>query len=130
MAAASVAPVSAALSAALNPRPHSTHQPIPPPADPTSEEPRQILGHFAHAEAPLGELQAIGTFNSRTELLRPAAAARYRDMVAAASAEGINLAVISGFRSIETQEVLFFQRAQAQAMRPQERALVSAPPRL
>ncbi|NJK71924.1 MAG: hypothetical protein HC926_00340, partial [Synechococcaceae cyanobacterium SM2_3_60] len=26
-------------------------------------------------------------------------------MVAAASAEGINLAVISGFRSIETQEV-------------------------
>ncbi len=91
-------------------------------------EPRQVLGHFAHAEAPLGELQAVGTFNGRTELLRPTAAARYREMVAAAATEGINLAIISGFRSIETQEFLFFQLAQAQAMRPQERALVSAPP--
>ncbi len=87
-----------------------------------------MLGHFAYVEAPVAELQAVGIFGGRTELLRPAAAARYREMVAAAAAEGINLTIISGFRSLETQELLFFQQAQAQAMRPQERALVSAPP--
>jgi D-alanyl-D-alanine carboxypeptidase len=49
-------------------------------------------------------------------------------MAAAARAEGVYLIPISGFRSIADQEYLFFQRAQAQALRPQERALVSAPP--
>lgn len=103
-------------------------QPVAQPAPQEEAEPTQVLGHFAYAEAPVGDLQAIGTFNDRTEYLRPTAAAQYREMIAAAAADGVQLVIISAFRSVETQEFLFFQLAQSQAMRPQERALVSAPP--
>ena len=49
-------------------------------------------------------------------------------MQANARQSGIHLLVISGFRSVEVQEYLFFQVGQSQSLTPQERALVSAPP--
>ncbi|MGQ9837811.1 MAG: M15 family metallopeptidase [Cyanobacteriota bacterium] len=87
-----------------------------------------LLGHFAYAEAPLDSLQAVGSYHGREVRLRQAAAESYRRMSEAAQAAGIRLVPISGFRSIADQELLFFQLAQSQALRPEERAVVSAPP--
>jgi D-alanyl-D-alanine carboxypeptidase len=87
-----------------------------------------VLGHFAFAEAAKSELQAVGSYGERQILLRKPAAQSYLQMVSAARQAGISIVPISGFRSIQDQEYLFFKRAQAQALRPEERALVSAPP--
>lgn len=83
-----------------------------------------ILGHFAYEEASHSSLTALED-NIR---MRPVAARKYREMAAAAREDGVSLVPISGFRSMAIQEQLFFQRAQARSLRPQERALVSAPP--
>ncbi|WP_017328142.1 D-alanyl-D-alanine carboxypeptidase family protein [Synechococcus sp. PCC 7336] len=93
-----------------------------------SRQPSLLLGHFAYEEAPREDLVAVGTFSGRTETLRSAAAESFGQMRAAAKQDGIELVPISGFRSIETQEFLFFEIAQSRALRPQERAAVSAPP--
>ena len=87
-----------------------------------------ILGHFAYAEAEPTNLREVGRFNGRTERLRSAAAERFGEMQAMARQSGLELVAISGFRSTEVQETLFFQVGQSQSMTPQERALVSAPP--
>lgn len=99
---------------------------LPPP---TLQDGRvSVLGHFAFSEAPLDSLQAVGSYHGREIRLRQAAAESYRRMNAAAQAAGIRLVPISGFRSIADQEFLFFQLAQSRALRPEERAAVSAPP--
>ncbi|MEM9153646.1 MAG: M15 family metallopeptidase [Cyanobacteria bacterium P01_F01_bin.33] len=87
-----------------------------------------ILGHFAYEEAPDSSMTALGDGGDREIRLRTAAAKKYREMAAAARQAGVSLVPISGFRSQAIQEQLFFQRAQARSLRPQERALVSAPP--
>lgn len=87
-----------------------------------------LLGHYAYAEAPPESLQVVGYYHGREVRLRHAAAESYRRMSAAALADGIRLVPISGFRSVAEQEALFFQVAQAKALRPEERAAVSAPP--
>ena len=87
-----------------------------------------ILGHFEYVEADANTLRTVGSFNGRTEQLQTAAADRFLDMQTKAQQSGIRLAPISGFRSREAQKVLFFQVGQSQALTPQERALVSAPP--
>lgn len=87
-----------------------------------------VLGHFAHDEAPLDQLEAVGVYHGREIRLRRNAAQSYREMSAVAQATGIRLVPISGFRSIADQEFLFFRRAQAQSLRPEQRAEVSAPP--
>lgn len=86
-----------------------------------------LLGHYAYAEAPPESLQVVGYYHGREVRLRHAAAESYRRMSAAALADGIRLVPISGFRSVAEQEALFFQVAQAKALRPEERAAVSAP---
>ncbi len=96
-------------------------------AEPTGSR-VSVLGHFAHQEAPLDQLEGVGIYHGREIQLRRNAAQPYREMSAAALAAGIRLVPISGFRSIADQEFLFFQRAQAQSLRPQQRAEVSAPP--
>ncbi|MEN9224879.1 MAG: D-alanyl-D-alanine carboxypeptidase family protein [Thermostichus sp. HHBFW_bins_43] len=96
---------------------------------PTLQDGRvSLLGHFAFSEAPLESLQVVGAYHGREIRLRQAAAESYRRMAEAAQAAGIRLVPISGFRSIADQEYLFFQLAQARALRPEERAAVSAPP--
>lgn len=86
----------------------------------------QVLGHFAYPEAIDSELKAISA--DRRIRLRQAAAAKYKEMVAAAQRDGVSLVAISGFRSLKEQQQLFFgvkaQRNQSAA----ERAALSAPP--
>lgn len=106
------------------PEPSPTVQPSP---EATGSR-LSVLGHFAHEEAPAETLEAVGTYHGRGIQLRGSAAQAYREMTAAALAAGIQVVPISGFRSIADQEYLFFQRAQNQAQRPQQRAEVSAPP--
>ncbi len=99
------------------------------PSEPAISPDRDsILGHFAYAEADTANLQDVGQFNGRTERLRAAAAERFLDMQEMARQSGLELVAISGFRSTEVQETLFFQVGQSQSLTPQERALVSAPP--
>ncbi len=100
-----------------------------PLPQPTLQDGRvSLLGHFAYAEAPPESLQVVGSYHGREIRLRQAAAESYRRMNEAAQAAGIRLVPISGFRSIADQEFLFFQLAQSRALRPEERAAVSAPP--
>jgi D-alanyl-D-alanine carboxypeptidase len=91
-------------------------------------KPDSLLGHYAYSEAPQSDLQSVGIYGDRTELMRTEAAQQFRAMATAAAQNGVTLLPISGFRSITTQQQLFFEQARASSLRPQERALVSAPP--
>lgn len=92
----------------------------------SERETDNILGHLPYEEAPLSELEPI-TPDGRIKL-RAAAAKKFKAMSAAAQADGVRLVPISGFRSIQDQQHLFFdikaQRGQVTA----KRAEVSAPP--
>ncbi|MEA5579766.1 M15 family metallopeptidase [Nodularia harveyana UHCC-0300] len=85
-----------------------------------------LLGHLTYPEAPESELLSI-TADGRIRL-RTAAAARYQSMSEAARSDGVILVPISGFRSIEQQEQLFFGVGAKRNQTPAERAIVSAPP--
>jgi D-alanyl-D-alanine carboxypeptidase len=84
-----------------------------------------LLGHLPYEEAPPDTLEAI-TADGRVKLRRPAAE-KFTAMAAAANQEGVELVPLSGFRSVEEQERVFFEQRQ-QGQRPTERAEVSAPP--
>lgn len=109
--------------------------PLPPPetrpvdeskSTPDPAEPDNILGHLSYEEAPISELQAV-TSDGRIRLRR-SAAAKFREMQAAARAEGVILTPISGFRSVQDQEYLFFKIKEQRAQNTAKRAEVSAPP--
>jgi D-alanyl-D-alanine carboxypeptidase len=86
----------------------------------------QVLGHFAYSEAPESELAAISA-DGRIKL-RSSAAAKYKEMVAAAQRDGVSLVAISGFRSVKEQQQLFFGVKAQRNQTPAERAALSAPP--
>ncbi|NER46268.1 MAG: D-alanyl-D-alanine carboxypeptidase family protein [Symploca sp. SIO1B1] len=111
--------------------PEPTVEASPEPTSTVSESeeespPEDLLGHFEYKEAPASELKAV-TADGRIKL-RSIAAQKYQEMLAAARADGVNLSIISGFRSVEQQQHLFFgikaQRGEVAA----KRAEVSAPP--
>jgi len=85
-----------------------------------------VLGHLPYQEAPASELSPIVWDGSIK--MRQAAARAFMQMQEAARLDGVSLVPISGFRTLEDQDYLFFsmkaQRGQASA----ERAEVSAPP--
>lgn len=83
-----------------------------------------LLNHFAYAETPQADLEAVQG-NIR---LRRAAARAYRQMVAAAHQSGVNLTLISGFRSVADQQHLYFAVKAERNQNASERAKVSAPP--
>lgn len=85
-----------------------------------------MLGHYAYAEAPAADLEPIVADGSIK--LRHAAAQAYKQMVAAAQADGVTLVPISGFRSIQDQEGVFFSLKEARSQTVSQRADVSAPP--
>ena len=88
--------------------------------------PDTVLGHYAYAEAPESELEAI---NSDAGIrLRKSAAAAYQLMGSEAQAAGISLVPLSAFRSIKEQEGVFFDLKQQRSQTVTERADVSAPP--
>ena len=85
-----------------------------------------LLGHKPYEEAPAETLVAI-TADGGISLRQPAADA-FMDMARAAESDGIYLLPLSGFRSVEQQQYLFFGIKEEQAQATRERATVSAPP--
>jgi zinc D-Ala-D-Ala carboxypeptidase len=99
--------------------------PKPPRISPSSS-PDNLLGHLAYPEAPAMDLQSV-TSDGKIKLRR-AAAPEFTKMVAAAQADGTILVPLSGFRSIQAQNHLFFDIKAERGQVPTERAQVSAPP--
>ncbi|MEO0407969.1 MAG: M15 family metallopeptidase [Cyanobacteria bacterium P01_A01_bin.135] len=85
-----------------------------------------LLGHKPYSEAPTDTLVAI-TADGGITLRRPAAEA-FTSMAQDAQREDIYLLPLSGFRSVEQQQYLFFGIKEEQAQIARERATVSAPP--
>ncbi|WP_448525021.1 M15 family metallopeptidase [Parathermosynechococcus lividus] len=94
--------------------------------NPIAAPTENLLGHLPYEEAPLSELVPVSADGQIQ--LRRAAAERFRAMVTAAQQEGIVLVPLSGFRSKQDQDYLFFQVKEQRGQRTSERALVSAPP--
>ena len=85
-----------------------------------------LLGHRQYALADPNSLVAIST-NAMVRL-KPEAAQKVEAMIADAKAAGVRLDVISGFRSLEDQQYLFFDLKAERGQTTQTRAEVSAPP--
>jgi zinc D-Ala-D-Ala carboxypeptidase len=132
--AQSIAPPSSAPIPASSTPPSSTPTPAPvrtsalPTAVSSSPSDRSdpLLGHLPYAEAHADELEAI-TPDGQFKMRRVAAAA-YQKMAAAAAAEGVNLSIISAFRSVADQNDLFFRVKEERNQGVSKRAEVSAPP--
>lgn len=90
------------------------------------EENPNLLGHLPYEEASPNDLEPIVADNSI--LLRREAAEAYLNMEADARAEGVRLAPLSGFRTVEDQQYLFFEVKAERGQVASERAEVSAPP--
>ncbi len=84
----------------------------------------RLLGHFPYREAKASELVAIAP---GLELQRDAAEALVA-LQRAAAADGVDLRVLSAFRSITLQKHLFFDVKSERNQSAEERARVSAPP--
>lgn len=97
--------------------------PSPAAATPAADT---LLGHYPYEEAPEAELTPITDDGSI--VLRTTAAENFLDMVAAAEAEGIKLVPLSGFRSQQEQESVFFDVQAERKEGVTTRAEVSAPP--
>lgn len=85
-----------------------------------------VLGHLPYEEASTADLTPI-TADGRIRL-RPAAAAKFQAMVQDARASGVNLVPLSGYRTVQEQEYLFFEIKAQRNQDASKRAEVSAPP--
>lgn len=90
-----------------------------------STEPLAVLNHLPYEEAPKSELEPI-TLDGI--LMRKGAAGKFLEMQAAAQAEGISLVPLSGFRSEEDQNHVFFDVKAQRGQDTVTRSEVSAPP--
>ncbi|MBE9162277.1 MULTISPECIES: D-alanyl-D-alanine carboxypeptidase family protein [Microcoleaceae] len=88
--------------------------------------PDNLLGHLPYPEAPAADL--VNVTSDGGIKLRKAAAAKYQEMANAAAASGIYFAPISGFRSVEDQQHVFFDVKAERRQNATKRAEVSAPP--
>jgi zinc D-Ala-D-Ala carboxypeptidase len=93
--------------------------PVPRP-DPDG----RLLGHFPYRQAPAAELVAVAPGHS----LQQDAAEAWLTMQAAARADGVELVLLSAFRSRDEQKRLFFEIKSSRNQSASERARVSAPP--
>ncbi len=92
----------------------------------TSKSPKTLLNHHHYDEAPPDTLIKL---NPNSEIkLRPAAQTSLNAMIAKAKADGVQLGVVSGFRSIEEQDYLYFKVKAERGESAKTRAEVSAPP--
>lgn len=105
--------------------PNTSTNPLNPSPNPTNS-PENLLGHYPYSEAPAGELQTLVS-DPRVQLRRPAAES-LEAMVQAAKAQGVILLPLSGFRSINDQQHLFFDVKAERGQVATQRAEVSAPP--
>jgi D-alanyl-D-alanine carboxypeptidase len=84
----------------------------------------RLLGHFPYPEAPAASLVEVGG----GQRLRPEAAAALEAMRRDAASQGVELVVLSAFRSLALQRQLFFDVMAERNQSSRERARVSAPP--
>ena len=84
----------------------------------------RLLGHFPYDQALESRLIVV---EPGIELHEDAADAFY-SMRQAAAADGLDLRLLSGYRSHDLQESIFFDVASERNQTAEERALVSAPP--
>lgn len=84
----------------------------------------RLLGHFPYPEAAALDLVTVAP---GLRLHRDAADALLQ-LLDAARADGIEIKVLSGFRSVALQQQLFFDVKSSRNQSAQERARVSAPP--
>ncbi|NES84168.1 MAG: D-alanyl-D-alanine carboxypeptidase family protein [Moorea sp. SIO2B7] len=92
----------------------------------TLKETDNLLGHLSYQETSESDLIPIES-NVRLRLRRNAAT-KFREMQAAARADGIILKPISAFRTVAEQQYLFFQVKEQRGQVATKRAEVSAPP--
>ena len=85
-----------------------------------------VLGHLPYEQVSESELSPI-TSDGRIRLQKTAAT-KFKQMQAAASEQGIILNPLSGFRSIDAQDYLFFAVKEQRVQDATKRAEVSAPP--
>lgn len=85
------------------------------------------LGHFPFGEASQQRLVNMGKYYNRTEFLDREAGESFKRMKADAKAQGIELVLISGFRSISDQTKLFEKQIQKRGSKEAATKL-SAPP--
>jgi LAS superfamily LD-carboxypeptidase LdcB len=91
--------------------------------------PDTAYGHKTYAEAKQSDLVSVPTNASlnSTEVLQKDAASAFNKMQQAAAAQGIDLNVVSGFRSVATQKQLWDAQVAKQGS-PEAAAKISAPP--
>lgn len=89
-------------------------------------QPDNLLGHYPYEEANLSDLKPI-TSNGEI-LMHTEAAEKFLAMQRAAKAQGIILQALSGFRSVEEQNRIFFEVKETRGQPATKRAEVSAPP--
>lgn len=92
----------------------------------TPEDVENLLGHLPYEEAEEENLVAI-TADGQIRL-QEAAAQEFKAMLEAARRDGINLALLSGYRTKAQQQNLFFEVKQQRNQNATKRAEVSAPP--
>ncbi|MBU6228889.1 MAG: M15 family metallopeptidase [Cyanobacteria bacterium REEB459] len=85
-----------------------------------------LLGHHAYDQANAAELISLKGYAAIR--LRPAAATALAAMIQAAAKAGVRLVPLSGYRSYQDQEKVFFSLQAARHQTVQTRAEVSAPP--
>lgn len=85
-----------------------------------------VLGHLPYEQVSESELVPITSDGSIS--LQKTAAAKFEQMQAAARNQGIILKPISGFRTVEAQNYLFFDVKEQRVQDAATRAEVSAPP--
>ncbi|BAY83650.1 peptidase M15B and M15C, D,D-carboxypeptidase VanY/endolysin [Calothrix parasitica NIES-267] len=137
MSFAVLAAISGLIFYVAAPKNIAKEQPSPTnPASPNSQdrdsankeaENDSLLGHLQYQEAPESEIVAVNAGGKRIRL-RKSAGEKFKQMVNDARKAGVRLAAISGFRTVEEQNKLFFNISRQRNQRPAERASVSAPP--
>ncbi|MGG6296912.1 M15 family metallopeptidase [Leptolyngbya sp. AN02str] len=85
-----------------------------------------LLNHYPYDEAAVSSLKSVVADGSIR--LRATAADKYLEMAEAARRDGVRLSALSGFRTLQEQNSLFFDVKAERGQRPTERATVSAPP--
>ena len=116
------------ISPTAKPKPTSESKTIDNISPTAKPKPNKVnlLGHLPYDVAPESELETIDADN--TLRMRPAAAAKFKQMQADALADGVNLVPISAFRTAEDQSQLFFGVKEQKVQGTAQRAEVSAPP--
>ncbi|MFP4296955.1 MAG: D-alanyl-D-alanine carboxypeptidase family protein [Spirulinaceae cyanobacterium] len=109
-----------------NSSPASPNPTAPSPTAVPEPAIENVLGHLPYEEATAADLTPI-TADGRIRL-RPAAAEKFQAMVRDARASGVNLVPLSGYRTVQEQEYLFFEIKAQRNQDASKRAEVSAPP--